>query len=451
MKKILSITLILAMALSMLVLSACGKTSEPAAPAAAPDAEPAAAPAAEPEAPAGWSEKDIYAKYAGTELNFIRHSGYEADWMTEKAEEFYQLSGIKVNVEQIAYSEMKNKVLLDISSDGGAYDIIATTEYWLSEFNEGDWLADQYQFINDPALYNPDFAVEDIAQSFLDANSVDGKLLALPFKFNSQLLCYRTDLVDTPPTTWDEMLSAAERYTKDGMIGVSMAFSLNSIMDVYLNTLYQAGGTFLNETNTACNLDSKEAADALDYLIKLSAFTSEGAANNQWPESAALFQQEQAAMVMSINSQLSNMVNPEISNVVDKIGYAELPGGVACLSTWGLAITNNCECPEAAWLFLQYMFSPEKTEELVIGTKGADIPVRSELLLSDTLSQFAHFETMNKITSQEGHTWVYPKTTCTTAIMESLAIHVQNAIIGAEEPAAALATAKAEIDALLAN
>ena len=60
--------------------------------------------------------------------------------MAEKAAEFYKISGIKVTVEQIAYSEMKNKLLLDISSSGGAYDMIATTEYWLSEFNEGGWL-----------------------------------------------------------------------------------------------------------------------------------------------------------------------------------------------------------------------------------------------------------------------------------------------------------------------
>lgn len=77
--------------------------------------------------------------------------------MTEKAAEFYELSGIKVTIEQIAYSEMKNKMMLDISSPGGAYDMVATTEYWLSEFSEGNWLADMNQFINDPALCDESF------------------------------------------------------------------------------------------------------------------------------------------------------------------------------------------------------------------------------------------------------------------------------------------------------
>ncbi len=240
MKKTLVLLLTAAMLLG--ILSACGgqtETEDQSPPTADSTASPAPADTepAETEEPAGFDAQSVYAKYAGTELNFIRHSGYEADWMAEKAEEFYELSGIKVNVEQIAYSEMKNKVLLDISSPGGTYDIIATTEYWLSEFNEGGLLADQNQFINDPELYDPAFEIENIGSSTLDANTVDGKLLAMPFKFNSQFLAYRTDLIETAPTTWDEYLALAQENTSGDKVGVSLALSINSIMDVYLNQL----------------------------------------------------------------------------------------------------------------------------------------------------------------------------------------------------------------------
>lgn len=440
MKKLFAIFLSAAMLLC--TLSACGSSgSTPSAPAS----EVASA-------GSGQTSSDIYAPYAGTELTFLRHSGYEADWMAEKAEEFYQLSGIKVTVEQVAYSEMKNKILLDISSSGGAYDMIATTEYWLSEFNEGGWLTDLNPFMAREDLYDPVFELEDISASTLEANTIDGQLLAMPWKFNSQLLTYRTDLVETPPTTWEELLAMAKQFDSDEMVGISLALSSNSIMDVYLNLLYQAGGQFLTDDNTACLLDSAEARQALDYLIELSQYTSDGATNNQWPESAAVFAQGGAALYATINSQLSTLTDPESSDVYDKIGYAELPGQVACLSTWGVAVTANCDAPEAAWLFIQFMLSPENTKDLVIGTEGADIPVRSSLLLSEELSSaYAHFPVMNDITSSEGHTWAYPKTTCTTAIMEALAIHVQNAILGSEAPDAALAAAKAEIDQLLAN
>ena len=436
------IALLLAAAMLTGILSGCAQP---------PAAQTDPAQQTDPPSSAEPNQTDsIYAPYQGTELVFIRHSGYEADWMTEKAEEFYQISGIRVTVEQIAYSELKNKILLDISSASGAYDMIATTEYWLSEFNEGGWLTDMYPLVHNSDLTAAAFELEDIGQSTLDANTINGQLLAMPWKFNGQLLAYRTDLIDTPPATWEEYLELAEQFTTSDMVGVSLALSPNSIMDVYLNLLYQAGGTFLSENSTVCNLDSPQAKEALEFLLELTAYTSGGATNNQWPESAAVFGQGAAAMYPTISSQIGNLVDPEVSAVSDSVGYAELPGGVGCLSTWGVAITANCKQPEAAWLFIQYMLSPENTQELVVGTAGADIPVRSSLLLSDSFIQaYPHYAVMNAITQAEGHTWTYPKTTATTAIMEALAVHLQTAILGSETVEQALSSAKTEIEALL--
>ena len=330
--------------------------------------------------------------------------------------------------------------------------MMATTEYWLSEFNEGGWLTDMTPFLKDSTLTDEAFEADDIAISTLEANTIDGQLLAMPWKFNGQLLTYRSDLIDTPPSTWEEYLAMAEEYTSGDMVGVSLALSLNSIMDIYLNLLYQAGGTLLNEANTACMLDSPEAAEALEYLIDLNQYTTSGATNNQWPESAAVFQQGNAVLYPTITSQLSSLIDPEKSAVYEDVGYSELPGGVACLSTWGVSITSNCKSPEAAWLFIQFMLNPENTKDLVLATEGADIPVRSSLLLAEDLNaSYAHFAIMNDIVSTEGHTWAYPKTNCTTAIMEVLAVHVQNAILGTESIEQALSSAKAEIDALLAG
>ena len=198
--------------------------------------------------------------------------------------------------------------------------MIATTEYWLSEFNEGGWLTDMTPFLKDSTLTDEAFEADDIAISTLEANTIDGQLLAMPWKFNGQLLTYRSDLIDTPPSTWEEYLAIAEEYTSGDMVGVSLALSLNSIMDIYLNLLYQAGGTLLNEDNTACMLDSTEAAEALKYLMDLNQYTTSGATNNQWPESAAVFQQGNAALYPTITSQLSSLIDPEKSAVYEDVG-----------------------------------------------------------------------------------------------------------------------------------
>lgn len=391
--------------------------------------------------------------YAGVELNFLRHSGYDADWMTKKADEFYELSGIRVNIEQVAYSDSHNKFVVDASSPGGTYDLYATTEYWLPEFYEGGWVIDMAPYLNNPDLYDPAFDKEDVSAAMLENNSIDGKLLAMPWKFNSQMLCYRADLIDKAPTSWEEVLAVAEAQSANGNTGIALALSKASAMDIYLNLLYQNGGTFLSEDMKTCNLDTPQAKEAMEFLVKLSKFSSDGAVNNQWPETGTMLAQGNTAMAYLVNTQIGNVLDPEKSEVTDKMGFVEQPGPVTNCSvstTWGIAITQNCEHPEAAFLFIQYVTSAGNIRELVAETNGSTNPVRTSLLMDSAFSDaYPWFTVMNDIATQEGHTYAYPKTTQCTAIMEILAGHVQSAVIGDESVEDALNNAKAEIESIL--
>ncbi|MDO4345181.1 MAG: sugar ABC transporter substrate-binding protein [Eubacteriales bacterium] len=391
--------------------------------------------------------------YEGVELNFLRHSGYDADWMAEKAEDFYEETGIRVNIEQVAYSDSHNKFVVDASSAGGTYDIYATTEYWLPEFYEGGWIIDLQQFVDDPALMNEAYNIEDIPESMLELNRIDGKLLAIPWKFNSQMLVYNTNMVQQAPASWEELLEEAKRQTEAGNMGMTLALSKASAMDIYLNLLYQNGGTFLSEDLKTCYLDTEEAKEALEFLVALSAYASDGSVNNQWPETATLFSQGNVAMAYTVNTQMGNILDPEKSEVIACTAVAEQPGPVtACAtsSTWGLCITKNCENPEAAFLFIEYITEAENMRELVEQTGGSTNPVRTSLLNDEKLvGEYPWFSVMSDISSQDGHTFAYPKTTQCTSIMEILAGHVQEAVNGTESVEEALDNAKTEIEALL--
>jgi multiple sugar transport system substrate-binding protein len=444
------VILIVALCMVLGVVTGC-------APAAATPTEttaPTEATAAATGNPAATTAAGVdYSKYAGTELVFLRHSGYDADWMAEKAQEFYEKTGIKVTIEQVAYSELHNKIVVDISSDGGVYDMFATTDYWLPEFAADGWVVDQNQYLNDPSLYDPAFDLADVSAAFLEANTIDGKLLAMPWKFNSQFLVYRTDLVATPPTNWDEQLQMAEANNKDNVSGISLALAKTSIMDIYLNLLYQDGGTLLSDDLKTCNLDAPEAKEALEYLVQLSKYTSDGAINSHWDEAAAMMEQGNAAMAPMVNSQVGNIMNTEKSTVTDKVGFAELPGkeiSSAASNTWGIAISHNSKSPEAAFLFIQYLMQPDIISEIVTSTNGGTIPVRASLLSDpDMQASYPWFKVMNSIATTPGHAFSYPKSIQTTSIMDVLAGHLQNAINGSESVDDALKNAKAEIEQLL--
>lgn len=394
-----------------------------------------------------------YSTYEGTELVFLRHSGYDADYMVQKAEEFYELSGIRVTIEQVAYGEVHNKMVVDISGENGIYDMIALTDYWTPEFYEGGWIIDQNQFFENPDLLDPDYNLADVSQSMLDANTINGDLLAIPWKFNSQFLFYRTDLIDAPPTNWEEQLALAEEHTGDDTFGVALALAKTSAMDVYLNLLYQNGGQLLSDDLTTCLLDSQEAKEALEYLVELSQYTNEGALNSHWNEASTLFATGGAALAPNLVSQAGGMIDPEVSSVVDSVGFAELPGSVtsaAASNTWGIAITKNSDNPEAAFLYIQYLTRADNIRELVASTNGSAVPIRSSLLSDpEFLETYPWFSVMNSIATTPGHAFAYPKTTQNAAIMDILAGHVQNAVNGTETVDEALQNAKTEIEDLL--
>lgn len=441
-KRALSIILSCLMLAS--VLAGCGSSAQESS---------AAEPSSVQEESSSSLETGNEKPYDGVQLNFLRHSGYDADWMAEKTKDFYEQTGIQVNVEQVAYSDSHNKFVVDASSAGGTYDLYATTEYWLPEFYEGGWIVDIKPYLENSDLYEESYDIGDVSQAMLDLNSIDGKLLAMPWKFNSQMLCYRSDLIAAAPASWDDVLAAAKAQSETGTTGIALALSKASAMDIYLNLLYQNGGTFLSDDLKTCNLDTAQAKEAMEFLVELAKYTSDGAVNSQWPETATLISQGSAAMAYMVNTQAGNILDSEKSDVTDKIAFAEQPGPVTpcgTSSTWGICITQNCENPEAAFLFIQYITGASNMKELVEQTNGSTNPVRSSLLADTSLNEaYPWFSVMNDIATKEGHTFAYPKTTQCTSIMEILAGHVQNAVIGAESVDDALSKAKTEIENLL--
>src|SRR5207248_5445835 len=83
-----------------------------------------------------------------------------------------------------------------------------------------------------------------------------GKLVAVPYNSNTQLLWYRSDLVKTPPKTWDQMISDAEALAKQGkphLIEIQGAQYEGTT--VWFNTMVaSAGGSILTPNSQQASL-----------------------------------------------------------------------------------------------------------------------------------------------------------------------------------------------------
>ena len=46
-------------------------------------------------------------------------------------------------------------------------------------------------------------------ENVLETAKIDGTQYGIPLAFSSRALYYRKDLIDTPPTNWDELFATA--------------------------------------------------------------------------------------------------------------------------------------------------------------------------------------------------------------------------------------------------
>ena len=89
-------------------------------------------------------------------------------------------------------------------------DILGLDVTWAPEFAEAGWILRV-----DRRQQGRRSRTGTLAGPLATATYKD-KLCAVPFNSNTQLLWYRTDLVPTPPKTWDEMIKMAERPGRAG-------------------------------------------------------------------------------------------------------------------------------------------------------------------------------------------------------------------------------------------
>lgn len=129
---------------------------------------------------------------------------------------------------------------------------------------------DFYQAV-DAGLLEPLDKVVDSSKYDLNsapdkANFVDGKRYGVMFEVANYGLIYNTDLIKTPPKTWDEFMAAAKAATKNGVYGFAMRQTLpesNGMWQDVMNFVYGFGGAWSD--GKKLTLNSPEVIDAITH------------------------------------------------------------------------------------------------------------------------------------------------------------------------------------------
>src|SRR3978361_1135858 len=191
-------------------------------------------------------------KYAGTKLEVILAKGPRGDNMQKYIKEFTDLTGIKVESEQIPEQQQRQKAVIELSSGKPSFDVVHVSYHVQKrQFEKAGWLADMSGFLKDPNLTAPDLVESDFSAAGLQyARNDKGQMHSLPWSVDYFILYYNKEMFQKKgvavPKTLEEMVTAAEKLTdaKDGTFGFVGRGLRNANMALWTNFYLHYGGEF---------------------------------------------------------------------------------------------------------------------------------------------------------------------------------------------------------------
>lgn len=288
--------------------------------------------------------------------------------------QFEALTGISVRFEKIPPAQIRQKSVIDLTSKTGTYATHAADPMYYSLYAANKWVEPLERFVSDASLTDTAwFKMDDIVPAWRNANSVDGKLLGVPYDGEVTLQVYRKDLYEAKGLKPAEDLqtfvsNAAAIHNPDNRVwGAALRGVAGAGQNVYIysSIFREFGGQWFKDGRLTVN--GPEAEAALTWYVDLMRKYAPSAAQNwNWPDIADAFSQGTIGTYVDAHSSASVVNNPEKSKVIGKVAYARWPKGpsgkrVSSIWNWGFPI--NAALPDkrkkATWLFIQWAASTE--------------------------------------------------------------------------------------------
>jgi ABC-type glycerol-3-phosphate transport system substrate-binding protein len=278
-----------------------------------------------------------------------------------------------VKVDDVDYSNLKVKQIQSLSTSAD-YDLVWASEIWLAEYVSKGWFLPLNDLIS---KYKVDLSI--FSKAMVDMNTTDGKLYAIPTFAQTLILTYNKEWFEKEgqkvPTTVDELLAVA-KYFKEKGTGIAIpAMQGQAAADLYGQILYSAGGDYFGSDGKV-NLLSGEALYAAEVWDKLCEYSITGSLTWHHDQVSAAVREEVAPIGITITGLSGLDSDPKMSKIVDKVGYAPIPGKksvVGVVSYWSWGVAKNSKNPEAAFKLAVWLVSPEveKKQALMNGQIGA--------------------------------------------------------------------------------
>ena len=334
-------------------------------------------------------------KFAGTHLGYVVESGFDEAALRVFAEEWNKLTGMNVEIIPQPTFATEEKVITENKARSGAVDLVDGFALWYPDFIDGKYIVPLNQYI---AKYQPDMSDFIFNDYFTAQIWSPGVTWGLPFDGDILNLYYRKDIFEHPdekkafkdqygydlgpPETWQQYTQMAKFLTRDAgekLMGQTLTARFGGQIEFrakggvfwfFFNRLGSYNGRYFNKTanNIEPAINSPAALQALKDLIECTPYGIPEAAGVSFGEVIGGMEAGNGAMTPFFPVVGAHYQYAQGSKIVDKIGYAIMPGvkqpnGTvlhrSCMIAGKyLSVTSDSRNPEAAYLFAQWLSSP---------------------------------------------------------------------------------------------
>lgn len=377
---------------------------------------------------------------SGGKLTLILRAGSYTDVMKALAPQFEAENNCTIEILDLDFSDMYQKIALDSMNAQGAYDVIMIDGSWFTEFLTSEMLTN---------LTDMGYALDDdfIAGTTKGGEDADGNVYAVPFFGNVQLFYYNKDVLskygyDAAPTDWQSVLELAEKVKADGLIGFAARAQAGENIVTDIDPLVLANGGQIMDSENNITINTPEYTAALESYIKLI-------------EAGQIMAKDDIVAAVNNGSAAMSLIWPGwyTPGEGEPTSFALMPGKVspdaqeysaAWYGLWYLGVTANSQNKEMALKFIDYVTSAES--EIATVAQGLT-PIRhspyqdaSVLALSPQLA----------IVYEALKDGVYrPSVPQWTEITNALGVELDNAVQGAKPVAEALADAQSACEEIM--
>lgn len=309
--------------------------------------------------PAASSGSSSEKPYAGTTLHILMEDLTETHYIAELLPDLEAKTGIKVEFEQVPYSNMYEKLVPQLSGPekSGSYDVVAVDYYWPGEFARSGWMLPL-----DDMMAKDKTDMSGIIPAFFDVNGkVDGKTYYVPYFPYPMGIVYRKDLNVKVPDTMEEFVAYAKSLKTADMYGAAMQGApTDPIAMEWLNFLFANGGDLYEADLKTPAINNEIGKKALaQYIDMMDNAAQTGAAGANLDDASNTFAQGKAAMMVTYVTIFAGFFqDPEKSSVVDKWDVVAMPGThQGNVGVWSFGIPKSSKNVGAAWEFIKWSTS----------------------------------------------------------------------------------------------